>query len=341
MLFVGLDYHVKRSSLCVLDENGKKLLQRDVMGSWIKVIDALKQVKKKQGEGQQMSICYEASCGYGFLHDELKSFCRRVVVAHPGQLRLIFRSKRKNDRIDAYKLATLLFLDQVPMVWVPDPDIRAWRQTIEYRNRLVRKRARVKNEIRALLRSYGIVKARGLWTKRGISWLSELELPDEFSCLKLHMLLDELDHHVHQIKEVEKKLNRYSKSKPVVILLMTIPGIGVRTAESLAAYIGDPSRFGSASKAASYFGIVPCLDSSAGKDRYGHITKAGPPTARRLLVEASWVAVRRSAKVKAYYERVMKGDPDRKKIAIVAVAHYLLRVSLAMMKNGEVWDEAA
>lgn len=341
MLYVGLDYHQSRSSFCVLDENGKKISGCCVEGTWINVIKALKEVKKKHGGGQQMSICYEASCGYGFLHDELRKVCRKVVVAHPGQLRLIFRSKRKNDRIDAFKLATLLFLDQVPVVWVPDTDIRAWRQTIEYRNRLVRKRTRVKNEIRSLLREHGIAKSRGLWTKRGLAWLSELEMPDELSALKLHMLLDELGHHDSHLKEVERCLNKFSKANPGVILLMTIPGIGVRTAESLIAYIGDPSRFSSSSKAASYFGIVPCLDSSAGKDHYGHITKAGPPTSRRLLVEASWVAVRRSPKVKGYYERIEKGDPDRKKIAIVAVAHYLLRVSMAMLRTGEVWDEAA
>ena len=56
--------------------------------------------------------------------DELARIARRVVVAHPGHLRLIFRSKRKNDRVDARKLATLLFLDQVPRVHVPRAAVR-------------------------------------------------------------------------------------------------------------------------------------------------------------------------------------------------------------------------
>ena len=61
-------------------------------------------------------ICFEATCGYGPLHDALAKFASRVVVAHPGRLRLIFRSKRKNDRVDAQKLAKLLHLDEVPAV---------------------------------------------------------------------------------------------------------------------------------------------------------------------------------------------------------------------------------
>ena len=60
------------------------------------------------------AICFEASTGYGYLCERLQGMARRVVVAHPGHLRLIFRSTRKNDRVDAEKLAKLLFLDEVP-----------------------------------------------------------------------------------------------------------------------------------------------------------------------------------------------------------------------------------
>ncbi len=58
---------------------------------------------------------------------------RRVVVAHPGHLRLVFRSKRKNDRIDPEKLAKLLYLGEIPPAYVPSPDIREWRAMTEYR----------------------------------------------------------------------------------------------------------------------------------------------------------------------------------------------------------------
>ncbi len=73
-------------------------------------------------------------------------------MAHPGQLRLIFRSRRKNDRVDATKLAKLLFLDEGPPVHVPSADVRAWRGMIEFRSKLVGERTRVKNRLRALLR---------------------------------------------------------------------------------------------------------------------------------------------------------------------------------------------
>ena len=77
----------------------------------------------------------------------------QVIVAHPGQLRLIFRSKKKNDRVDAKKLATLLFLDQVPQVHVPSVDVRSWRSTIEFRHRLVATAHYLARVMLAILRS--------------------------------------------------------------------------------------------------------------------------------------------------------------------------------------------
>lgn len=337
MLYVGLDYHYRSSAFCVLDSNGNPIVSRNVRGSWQKVIDELTKVKERGPE--RMSVCFEANCGYGHLYDQLRKVASRVVVAHPGQVRLIFRSKRKNDRIDAAKLAKLLYLDEVPPVWVPDEDFRTWRQTIEYRHRMVKKRARAKNEIRALLRGLGMTSPRGLFRRKGMQWLRGLEIPDELSALKLETLIEELEGHAERIKKVEKILDRKAKRNPAVQVLMTIPGIGVRTSECLAAYICDPDRFSCSPKVGSYFGLVPSLDASAGRSHYGHITKQGPATARKLLVEAAWAGVRNSKKVRAYYQRIMKGDPDRKKIAIVATAHYLLRVSLALLKTGEVWEE--
>ena len=56
-----------------------------------------------------------------------------------------------------------------------------------------------------------------------------------------------------------------------------------------------------------------------------------------MLTEAAWVSIRRSERVRSFYERIMRGDNERKKIAVVATAHYLLRVMLSMLQTGEVW----
>ena len=97
-----------------------------------------------------------------------------MVVAHPGHLRLIFRSKQKNERVDAKKLAKLLHLDEIPQVHVPDVDIRNWRELIEFRRKEVAKRTRVKDSIRGPLRVQGVrvpTHVRDLWTQKGRRWL--------------------------------------------------------------------------------------------------------------------------------------------------------------------------
>jgi len=333
--FVGLDVHWSHTNACILDARGKKVKQFRVRGPWTMVPGELAKLNGK------LFVCYEASCGYGQIYDLLLRVAERVVVAHPGQLRLIFRAKRKNDRVDAEKLAKLLFLDEVPVVYVPSQDVRAWRQLLQHRVRLVDKRTRAKNACRALLRSVGTLSPGrfGLWTKNGMQWLRSLKLPNTLFALQRDMLVTEIEMFNEQIKLAEKELKRYSARNPAVQLLMTIPGVGLRTAEAMVAYLDDPARFHRNKAVGAYLGLVPCQDQSAKTNRLGHITREGPALVRRMLCEASWQAVRRSPTTRRYFERIQRGRKDRKKIAIVATAHYLARVMLAMLQSGEAWRE--
>lgn len=332
MFFIGLDVHLRVSVMCILDKNGKQVKTTTIRGNWPRVLEALKSIKRP------FSVCYEASCGYGHLYDQLRPLAKRVAVAHPGQLRLIFRSKRKNDRVDAKKLATLLFLDQVPQVHVPSLNVRSWRSMIEFRHRLVAMQTRVKNGVRSLLRGHGIEQPQGkrLWSSRGLSWLGNVEIPTAIDTIQRDMKLEELTLLKRQIKRVEQELDTIAEAHPGVHLLRTIPGVGPRTAEAVVAYIDDPARFSNNKKIGCYLGLIPCEDTSVTR-RFGHITQEGPSTVRRLLAEAAWQGYRRSAHIRAYFERIQRGDRDRKKVALVATAHYLARVMLAMLQTGECW----
>jgi transposase len=330
MLYVGLDVHQKRSSICILNDDGKLVKQELIHGPWPKVIDRLKEI------AEPMNVCYEASCGYGYLHDRIAPLASSVAVAHPGELRLIFRSKKKHDRVDAAKLAKLLYLGEVPQVHVPNVDVRSWRKLIEFRQKLIGKRTAAKNQIRAILRGNGIVKGRWLWSRKRMGELKDLELP-EAEKLAMELGMEEVAEQTQRIKRVEKELARIAQGHPGVQLLMTIPGVGIRTAEAFVAYVDDIKRFARNRQVGSYFGLVPCLDSSAGRDRLGHITGDGPATARKLLCEAAWTGVRCDPFLKARFERIVNNDPDRKKIAIVAIAHHLCRAMAAMLRTGEAW----
>ena len=123
-----------------------------------------------------------------------------------------------------------------------------------------------------------------------------------------------------------------------MVLLQTIPGVGMRTAEAFLAYVDDPQRFRGRSIGA-YLGMVPRQDASGGVNRLGRITREGPATVRQMLAEATWQAVRRSRTVRQRFERICQGRPDRRKKALIATAHYLARVMIAMLNTGEAWRE--
>lgn len=335
MYTVGLDVHSARSNLCILDDHGKTVRERVVRGSPREVVRELGRLD------QPFKVCYEASTQCGWLYDQLAPMASRVAVAHPGQLRLIFQSKRKNDRVDAAKLAKLLYLDEVPCAYVPRAEVRAWRGMIEHRHSLVQKRTRTKNALRALLRSQAIAMPakKALWTKEGTAWLAAVELPAPGDALRRDMLLEELTHFERQIARVTKELDRMGEAHAGVRLLRTVPGVGPRTAEAFVAYVDDPRRFRRTKCVGSYFGLVPSQDQSSSTNRLGHITRQGPGTVRGLLVEAAWRGTLCSPSLRAFFERIAGDDKDRRKIALIATAHHLTRVMLAMLKGNTPWQE--
>ena len=178
-----------------------------------------------------------------------------------------------------------------------------------------------------------------LWTKAGLAWLRRLELPTASQQLRRDLLLEEVETLNGQLRRIERQLGHRMQQTPAVARLRSIPGVGIRTAEAVAAFIDDPHRFPHAKAVGRYFGLVPCQDQSGDKNRLGHITREGAPVVRQLVAEAAWQARRRSPTVRAYFERVQRGDPQRKKIALVATAHYLVRVMWAMLKRGSMWEE--
>lgn len=337
MLTVGLDVHYKSWSLCVLNADGGVVFERKGRGGRESLYAELSRLE------EPFQICFEASCGYGPLHDRLSKMARRVAMAHPGQVRLIFRSKRKTDRIDARKLATLLLLDQVPEAYAPKEDVRAWRGLIEHRRRLIDKRTRAKNGLRAMLRGADIAPLKAgewLWSKAGRQWLARVDWTTPLVALRRDTLLEEVEHYDKQIKRVTDALDAMADRQPGVALLQTIPGVGPRTAEAVVAYIDKPGRFSRSRCAGAYFGLTPQQDQSASRNHMGHITRNGPATVRQLLTEASWQGIRYSPTLKARFERIARDDRDRRKIALVATANHLARVMLAMLQTGEAWRES-
>ena len=103
------------------------------------------------------------------------------------------------------------------------------------------------------------------------------------------------------------RLDALAKHKAEVILLQTAPGLGPRTAEVVAAYLNDASRFKTGKQVSAYGGLVPRQHQSGEMDRRGRITKRGPALLRKLLVECAWCMLRYNAWARGIYVRLTGG----------------------------------
>lgn len=334
--FVGLDVHQKFTALCIRHREKGIVREQTVYGDSRAVCIRLGELM--DGLKGTCDVAFEAGDGYGLWHERLSGVARRVVVGHPGHLIGIWKTKKKNDRIDAKKLSLYLMTGDIEPVHVPSPEVRAWRMMINHRRGLVQKRTGVKCQLRAVLRRSHIPGVpRNLWSAKNLRWLAGVELPTDVEALQRDMLLTDLEHFDRQIARVEKELDKRAQAHPAVRQLKTIPQVGNRTAEVMVAWIDQVGRFARTKQVGAYFGFVPTLDASSDRQRLGHITRQGPGVVRQMLVEAVWRMKRRAGCVRKWVESYQHGQKKRTHIAVVAAAHKLARAMYAMLRDGTSW----
>jgi len=348
--YIGFDIDSKKVIACVVQKGQKEMYS--TIGADVKSMR--KYLQKQKADGSRVHLTFEISGQAGFIHDSLLDCVDTITVSNPSKMTWIYRTAKKNDRIDSRKQAVLLSIGEIPAVHMPSVEVRQWRNMILHRRKLVNKVTEVKNRIRAVLKSQGFTSGihRGsLWNRSNRGWLKTLLDSTPLTtyeakvsstglwCMSLYNSLEQLELLDGQVKRVTMYLDSYLSGQAGGGLLMSIPGVGPRTAEAVLAYTDDVRRFGNSKEYCSYFGLTPRLDESGTRRRLGHISKLGPSVVRWVLCESSWKVIRKSKGLRAFYERVMCGQTGRKKIAIVAVCRKLLSIMRAMMLTGEMYNE--
>jgi transposase len=184
-------------------------------------------------------------------------------------------------------LAELCRRELVPAVWLPDPVVRGERERARFRLHLVRHRTSLKQRVHAVLLAHGKpCPVSDLFGLRGRALLQRLDLPEPWAgtVAASLRLIDELD---AEIDASEHELRRLGADHEYVPLLLSVPGIGWVLAYTIAAEIGDISRFPSPTKLAGYSGLCPRVYQSGQSDRRGRLAKQGPKYLRWALVEAA------------------------------------------------------
>jgi transposase len=248
-------------------------------------------------------------------------------IGNAAEIKAARVRKQKTDRQDALSLLRLLVEDRFPRIWVPSPENRDLRQLIWHRHRLVQMRTRAMNQIQATAMNEGVRRKKTLWSKAGRQQLESLLLPP-WATRRRRDLLELVDRLNGIIVELTAAIEQEAHKRPEVLRLMTHPGVGPITALAFVLTIGSPDRFACGKQIGSYLGLIPEEDSSANRQRLGHITKQGSSLVRFLLTEAVQAAIRGDPDWRRRYVHLaMRRD---RRIAKVAMARRLA-VSLYWM----------
>jgi transposase len=333
MLHVGLDLSRRRLDVCLLDEQGQTVAVLAVPPD----ADGLRHLTAEvAGFGGPVSAVIESMNGARFVHDQLEQAGWQVEVADAVKVKGLAPLACKTDRIDAWVLAELSRRDLVPAIWLPGPDERAARERARWRLHLVRARTRLKNRVHATLLAFGIpVTVSDLFGASGRQLLDRLELPEPWAG-HVSAALRLIDHLDAQIADCERQLRRLGADHPYVPLLLTVPGIGWVLAYTIAAELGDVTRFATPKKLVGYTGLCPKVNQSGERDQRGPLAKNGPKYLRWALVEAA-VHACRHPHYRDRYQRTKQrlGKQRGAKIARVQLARELATAIWWMLTTNE------
>lgn len=296
ILYIGMDVHTTNYSVCAYRIGNEAVFGETCFSASAENIavylDTLRHNEAKPDEVK--FICgYEAGClGYS-LYRELKAKgidCR--ILAPSTMATSPLDNRKKNDRMDAQRIAKCLAFGTFKPVYVPDEQDDAVKEYVRMRDDTNAELKRVKQQITAFCTRHSKLYdgAKNKWTKQHRTWLKELSFNNA-------VLREVLDEYLLRLKQVEEKLELYNKrieefakteryAEPVK-KMGCLKGIATHTALSMAAEIGDFHRFPTAQHFSSYLGLTPGEHSSGGSQHTLGITKAGNSHLRSLLVEAA------------------------------------------------------
>jgi transposase len=335
MHYVGIDLHKHSISVCVVNQD------REVVNRKQFPCDEEQRIKKAFKEFQPFRAVVEATSSYGWLFGLLEPLSDRMVLAHPGKLRVIAESTRKSDKLDAQVLAEFLAMDMIPLAHRATPRQREHRRLVRRRVQIKKRLTSVRSRIRFVLADYNADR-KDLFTIVGLAYLKKVSVSSSDRFV-VDQMASEWRFHKSQLEAIEEALMAFSKTAPAEeaearALLNTIPYVGAVTVDVVCSELGDVGRFGSQKKVCAYAGLAPGYRESAGKRKELGITKRGSGLLRWALVESAWRLVYHCRRWGAVFEALAKRRG--KKRAITAVARRLLCVMVSMLKSGRRYRAA-
>ena len=347
LLTIGLDCGDHTIHYCIINHQG----HIEAQGKFATSKAAL---NKLFGELPMTFVVLEAGTHSLWISRHLESLGHQVCVANPRNVALISQSKRKNDRVDAEKLARLGRAD--PQLLSPIQHRSEQTQldllVIRSRDQLVESRTALVNSVRGLVKPLG----ERLPACDADYVTTELlaDLPESLRP-GLRPMLQAIEAITAQIHALNFKIHEIAQRYPEIQLITPIDGVGELTALTFLLTIEDVTRFNKSREVGAYLGLVPGQSQSGDSDPQQHITKQGDPLVRKLLVQCAHCIMRHNAadsdlrrwgmkKLEEQNAQPNSGSKNRKgkgkgkKRILVAIARRLAVLMHHLLATGEVYD---
>lgn len=324
-IFVGIDVHLRSWTISIYMDDivlGTKSFppSAKILGSFL----------RKMYPGCEYLSVYEAGYSGYWVHEALEKEGIKNIIVNPADVPTKDKEKRKKtDKVDSRKLGKSLRNNELEGIYIRSKEVQEDRSLVRMRHRMVKKQTSCKNQIKGMLSFFGIFlseeKLYSHWSKKYIDWILEESKGTTGSSLSLRNLVEELmclRKIIAQITKQIRALSNEERYKEMVSLLRTIPGISVLTAMVILTEFGDMNTYSSTDKLCSYVGLLPNEHSSGTKESRSGIIKRGNKFLKKILIESSWVSVRKDPALLLAFMNYKKRRISTK--AIIKISRKLL-----------------
>jgi len=325
MMIIGCDFHPRFQQIAFVDQESGEYGERRLNHP-----EEAEQFYRSLA-GRQVRIGAEATGNFRWFRRLMQELGQEFLLGDASAIRAACPRRQKTDKRDARHILNMLVEDRFPAVWQPSEENDEMRQLVLHRCRMVRLRARVKNQLDSTAKNEGLLSKK-VWTQKRRQEIEALPLPNWYAQRRSDLLgvLDELN---KRIKPLDEAVLQAAENNPEARLLMTHPGVGPVVSLTYVLTIGDWRRFPRGKQIGSYLGLIPSEESSSDKRRLGHISKQGNTLLRWLLVEAAAKAHRYDPSWHRQYVRLSMNKHHG--VAKVAIAHKLAVRLYWMLRSGQ------
>jgi transposase len=329
---IGIDLGKTLFHLVGMDTKGNVVVRKRCSRKQLLVYTANLRVER---------IGMEACAGAHFLGRALREQGHDVRLM-PAQYVKPYVKTNKSDYIDAEAMAEAVQRPNMRFVPIKTEEQLDLQAVHRVRERWVRRRTAVVNQIRGLLLERGLTLPKGRWhvdnSLPDILEDATLNLSGSFRMLLAQLKL-ELDQLASCIDQMDILIQKTASENEACQRLTTIPGIGPVTATALVAAVGNASGFRRGRDLAAWVGMVPREYSTGGKQRLLGISKRGNRYLRRLFVQGARVVMqyrhRQASGLSSWLDQLL--SRAHQNVVIVALANKLLRMAWAVLCKNEVY----